>query len=363
MPILTNFMQPINPDTRHEDEIEAFGIRLSNFITADNVLRKEGIRIDSDKMGPAVSRIFRDAWDEIGYIPSKVNELDLTEYSGYGYLSSVHGPTLASYSLYPPVQLQQIKNVAEKMGFMIMPVSYADPNKMFAPYGDLDRDYYRKLNRSYDFFKHTVGFINHFFRLEEGNPRNAYQIYVLAPLTYYDPWLEVSSDNDPLPKFFSSQLSTIETMLGLIVPTQRNLYAMSKTNNENIRLLNETMQKNFTEIEKTIARFSERLTWVERANQILNQKIASLEGALTKTQLRLFELERTVACMLDPVIFAVPPKTDVSSSSSDNVEARVGLCFGPETSVDVFVTNGLVQFNSKVFKEVELPFSLRALSV
>lgn len=363
MPILTQFMEPMEPSTEHAKEIEAFGTRLTNFVTADKTLRGEGIRLDGKEMELAVSKIFRDAWNKIGYIPASVGEHDLTKYGGYGYLQSVHGPTLASYSLYPSVRVRQIKDVAEKMGFVIVPISYMDPKKMFAPYEDLDYGYYRKLTKSYDFFYHTIGFINHFFKLEEGKPINSYQIYVLAPLAFYDPWLEVSSDKDTLPKFFSSQLLTIETMLGLIIPTQRNLYVMSKTNSENIRWLNETMHNNFSEVERAIAKVSERLAWVEHVNQILNQRVNGLEGTLAKTQLKLFELERTVACMLDPVIFAVPPKTDISSPSSDDVEARVGLCFGPETSVDVFVTNGLVEFNNKAFNKVEFPYALEALSV
>ncbi len=363
MPILTQFMEPMKPDTGHEIKIKAFGDRLTSFVAADKTLRNEGIRPDREVMGSAVLRIFKEAWNDIGYIPARVGDLDLTQFSGYGYLSSAYGTTLASYSLYPSVRLHQIKDVAEKMGFVIVPLSYTNSKKMFEPYEDLNSNYYCKLCRSYDSFYHTIDFINHIFNLEESDAINRYQIYVIAPLAFYNPWLEVSSEEDTLPKFFSSQLSTIETLLGLIIPTQKNLYTMSKTNSENIRLLDDTMQENFSVINKTIASVSERLAWVEHVNQVLSERVNSLEGELTRTQLKTFELERKVACMLDPIIFAVPPKTDISSSSSDNIEARVGLCFGPEMPVDVFVTNGLVKYNNKAFKDIQLPLPLQTLSV
>ena len=363
MPILTQFMEPMKPDTRHETKIKAFGDRLTSFVAADKTLRNEGIRPDREVMGPAVLRIFKEAWNDIGYIPARVGDLDLTQFSGYGYLSSMYGATLASYSLYPSVQLRQIKDVAEKMGFVIVPLSYTNSKKMLEPYEDLNINYYYKLCRSYDSFCHTVNFINNIFDLEEGDAIDKYQIYVVAPLAFYNPWLEVSSEEDTLPKFFSSQLSTIETMLGLIIPTQKNLYAMSKTNSENIRLLDDTMRENFSVINKTIANVSERLAWIEHVNQVLSERVKSLEGELTRKQLKMFELETTVAHMLDPIIFAVPPKTDISSSSSDDIEARVGLCFGLEMPVDVFVTNGLVEYNNKAFRDVGFPLPLQTLGV
>ncbi len=365
MPILTQFMEPTKPNTEHEGEINAFCERLTNFEKAKDTLRKEGIALDRKKEDSAISKIFTDAWNDIGYIPAKAGGIDLDLYCDeHSLYSDVCGPSLASYSVYPSVQLCQIKEIAEKMGFVIVPLSYTDPEKMFAPYKSLRHTYYDYLRYwCYDPFCETINFINRFLKLDKGKPIDSYQIYVLAPLPLYDLWLEISSGKETLPKFFPSQLSTVDTVLDLIMPTLRNLYAMSKINDENIRLLDGKMRKKFSMIEDTMARFSERLDWVERVNRAARESENNLKGSSRETPLRSLELEKTAALMLDPVIFAVPPKTDISSSSSDNVEVRIGLCFGPEMSVDVFVANGLTVLNREEFREIEFSFRLKALGM
>lgn len=365
MPILTQFMEPMKPNTEHKRKINAFHKRLTKFENAKDTLSKEGITLDREEENSAISKIFTDAWNDISYIPAKAGEIDLDLYCvEHKLCTDVVGPSLASYSVYPSVQLCQIKEIAEKMGFVIVPLSYTDPEKMFAPYKSLRCDYYDFLrNWCYDPFCETINFINRFLKLDKGKPIDSYQIYVLAPLPLYDPWLEISSGKETLPKFFPSQLSTVSTTLDLTMPVLRNLFAMSKINDENIRRLGEDTRKNFSEIEDIMAKFSERLDWVERVNQAARESGNNLRGSSRETLLRSLELEKTAALMLDPVIFAVPPKTDISSSSSDNVEVRIGLCFGPEMSVDVFVANGLTVFNSKEFNEIQFPFPLKTLSV
>ena len=241
MPILTQFMEPTKPNTEHERKINAFHKRLTKFKNAKDTLSKEGITLDREEENSAISRIFTDAWNDIGYIPAKAGRIDLDLYCDeHNLCSDLFGQSLASYSVYPSVQLCQIKEIAEKMGFVIVPLSYTDPEKMFAPYKSLRHSYYDVLRECcYDPFCDTINFINRFLKLDKGKPIDSYQIYVLAPLPLYDLWLEISSGKETLPKFFPSQLSTVGTTLDLIMPVLRNLFAMSKINDENIRQLGE----------------------------------------------------------------------------------------------------------------------------
>ncbi len=257
---------------------------------------------------------------------------------------------------YPIVGVEQLKRLADILSFVIIPINYVDIDKIFNMYigvdsRDIKYSYYYEAAYSYTIRRAFGEFCDTIKEGVETNCINPQTIYILAPLSFYDAWLEVSSEQVS-PKYFSSKLLSLSTTLGLLIPTQRNLYKIASSNSENIREMKQTMDANFQMLKQSIEDCHRRINWVERMVSNLQSQVASLQVRLHEAELKTAELESMIYCLLDPIIFAVDSDVDISRSSSSSARARIGLCFGPEMPLDFFVEQGLTTIFDKRFDTV-----------
>lgn len=132
-------------------------------------------------------------------------------------------------------------------------------------------------------------------------------------------------------------------ILGMLMPTQKNLFQMSKTNAENIESLNQAMKSNFAEVRKTLDNVQGQISWLVDAVDTMKGEITRAAGVANAALNKATEVEYKLACLLDPLIFAVPRGTDLYD---DDVNARLLMCFGADMPLDFFLRRGLVQVNS-----------------
>lgn len=241
---------------------------------------------------------------------------------------------LVKFSALPQTQLKYIRNAAEKLSFAIVPYEYINRDGIVAKYAEEGQWRYSEMVQ--DGFKDVEELctaVNVFEQIE---------LYILCPVGFYDPWQEVQ-DAQARQKIFGGELSSIAMILGMLMPTQKNLFQMSKTNADNIEKLNRTMEANFTQVRETLDDIQGRISWLSEVAELARRAAdnASREShiALEKAQ----EVEYRLWCMLDPLIFAVPQGTDLKN---DNVDARLLMCFGADMPLDFFLRRGLVQVNS-----------------
>ena len=262
-------------------------------------------------------------------------------------------------SRYPITNLFQLKRIADALSFVILPIEYVDIDKIFNMYYMADKDdpvgtrslhshtlpYYSRIREAYYLFRKSI---NSCVKENIIKPQN---IYILAPLSFYDAWLEVKIEK-VIPKYFSNKLFSLSTTLGIILPTQRNLYKITKSNSQNIREMKETMDANFEMLKQSIEDCHSRIDWVEKTVNRIQDVVASQQVQLREMKLKQEKLETMLYCLLDPIIFALDADIDISKRDSNNAKARIGLCFGPEMPIDFFVENGLTTIFDKRFDQV-----------
>ena len=262
---------------------------------------------------------------------------------------------LNKISNYPFVEIQQLKEIAEALSFVILPIQYVDIYEIFNMYKKADvndyEDWYdsnmysKNIKKAYDDFETNITNCVDYDLIA---PQN---FYILAPLSFYDAWNEVRSE-EVYPKYFSSKLINISTTLGIMIPTQRNLYKIVDMNSQNIQEMKKAMDENFRMLKQSIEECHNHIYWVEKMMHRLNLKLENTELELQKLDLKQAKLEKMLYCLLDPIIFSIDADVDISTIEANNKLARVGLCFGPEMPVDFFVENGLQTIFDKRFKNV-----------
>ena len=259
---------------------------------------------------------------------------------------------------YPITNVFQLKKIADALSFVILPIEYVDIDKIFEMYymqdafdkngygiNVPDNLYYNRIRNAYYGFKRII---ESAVKEEIIKPQN---FYILAPISFYDFWLEVSSKKI-IPKYFSSKLFSLSTTIGIMLPAQRNLFKMIKNNTHNISEMKETMEANFDMLKQSIEDCHSRIEWVERAVNRIEEKLASQKIQLREIQLKQQKIETMLYCLLDPIIFALDADIDISKRDANDAKARIGLCFGPEMPIDFFVENGLTTIRDKRFDKV-----------
>ena len=276
---------------------------------------------------------------------------------------------------YPITNLFQLKRIADALSFVILPIEYVDIDKIFECYRMADEDgrevhwyisertYEQRIRKAYKFFRDSINSCvkEHFIKSQN--------IYILAPLSFYDAWLEVKNER-VIPKYFSNQLFSLSTTLGIILPTQRNLYKMAKSNSQNIHEMKEVMDSNFMMLNQSIEECHRRIGWVEKTVSQIQTVVAEQQAQLRELRVQLQEMklrqdqiETKLYCLLDPIIFCLDADVDISKKDSDNAKARIGLCFGPEMPIDLFVENGLTTVSDKRFDEVTHIFHAKNIKI
>lgn len=346
MPVLADFLsvQKVEKKEQQKD----YSARLRKFRKAVDLMSETfdcSISAKSD-LGRQIiekeSEVFQDYWDDVGFIPKVFEYSCLNTKTKYSYLSD--------FSQYPVVQVSDLKQMADTLSFVILPIDYINMEKIFEMYEDENYSYADKIREAYEEFKEVVSKCADFTGKQ--------QLYMLAPISFYDPWEEVSCSK-LLPKYFSKKLVHLSTTLGMIIPTQRNIYRMVNTTDKNLRTLQQNMKDNFEAVERSINECHSRIDWVEDMTKSLERRVAEDESRSRRMELQLYnmhlevtKLEHMLYCLLDPIIFAVDDDVDISSPDSNEEKAHVGLCFGPDMPVDFFLDKGMVTINDKRLKSI-----------
>lgn len=367
MPVLTNFLSVQELSEQEVALSEKYASQLREYRKAvECVATTFNLNIECDtgfgfqvyeKEKEALKKVF----ETKGFLPEEFADKSWFGRGLYSRSGNILGINsfLAELSWYPTVSVAQLKMLANALSFVIIPVNYINMNTVFKMYYEMDSQqshwaqnywtrntYASKIQMAYSEFQQKTNRC-----IAEGliQPQT---FYMLCPISYYDAWLEVSSE-EVLYKYFSTPLYTIATTLGLIIPTQRNLYRMASTNTENIRELKETMDENFRRLKESIEECHRRISWVE---EMVYRLEANMQSQLKQMELKIAHLENLVYCLLDPIIFSLDSNIDISKASSNNARARIGLCFGPEMPVDFFVEKGLTSIFDKRLDKVTYIF-------
>lgn len=353
MPVLTNFLSVRELTQKERQEGEVYEGRLKEQWEASKRIKEAfgvGIDLETDfgeKLYRKVKETSVGLFESTGYIPEQFQGPSFFERGRK--LPCIH--RLNELSIYPTVNLSQLKKMADALSFVILPIDYVDIAKVFEMYkgiGHNDGSYYTYAEGIYEAYDEFQNVIERCVDSELINPQT---IYILAPLSFYDCWLEVSNEK-VLSKYFPRDLFTVSTTLGLLIPAQRNLFKMAQTNSRNIQEMKQTMDANFKMLKRSVEDCYTRISWVENMMCSLNAKVDSLKTELQEAKIKVAELETKLYCMLDPVIFTVDSSVDISKPDSNKAKARIGICFGPEMPMDFFVERGLAYISDKIFDPI-----------
>lgn len=355
MPVLTNFLPAVTLDEVEVAKQEDYIVQLIAFRDAVDVMQKTfHVRITKDselgeKLLKKEEAVYLKFWKDVGFIPANFDKSCLNSRMPYNSLTNL--------SKYPVTKISNLRNIANSLGFVILPIEYVNMERIISTYRQQNSKYARIIKNAYKEFMQTLDDCKDYTKKQ--------QIYILAPVSFYDPWEEISAEC-VLPKYFSPKLKVLSTTLGMILPAQRNLYKMIKNSETNIESLNETMQENFQEVANSIHECHERLDWVEELTRKLSRRVDGLESSVTLLEsqnailaknlravnLKVTELEHMLYCLLDPIVFSVNAGIDISNIACDAKEARIGLCFGTDMPIDFFIERGMTIINDKRFEPV-----------
>lgn len=276
--------------------------------------------------------IIIEAWQRYQFLPAEMADSVLGKVQK-GKVSFCQRRTepLVRFSALPRTNLKHIRNAAEKLSFAIIPYEYINQDGIVAKYANAGQKQYAKEIRA--------GFKDVGELCEAVGKFEKIELYILCPIAFYDLWQEVQDDQERQ-KLFGGELASVAMVLGMMMPAQKNLFQMSKTNADNIEKMNETMKSNFVQIEKTLDSVWSKVSWLSEAidsvRRTANRAVATADAALNKAK----EVERQLICLLDPLIFAVPKGTNLYD---DDVDVRLLMCFGADMPLDFFLKRGLVR--------------------
>jgi len=229
----------------------------------------------------------------------------------------------------PKVKISEYRTLANIFNMVIIPIEYTEIYKLF----DLEINSL-ELKSNFNYFK----------KLINSDTTTNYQLYILCPINYYNVWEQIKSNiikEIYYPEYFDNIFQTLD----LLIPTQKNLYLATKTNNENIKLMAQTFNVNIETLNNKINNISDKLNKLE--NDFLKEKqknrliqmnlqdnINGLENIIIKQQKEIEYLY----CRLDPILFAIPENTNINS---DNVNSIVGLYWGKDIDEIIFELKGV----------------------
>ncbi|WP_297419766.1 hypothetical protein [Clostridium sp.] len=256
-------------------------------------------------------------WKELRKLPSKLTNI----YNCDGQQADI----FTALNLLPKVKISEFKKLADKFNMIIIPIEYTEIDKLF----DIQENS-NELKRGFNYFKELL----------RQDTTTQYQCYLLCPIDYYNVWEQIKSDvvkNIYYSNFFETIFSTLE----LLIPSQKNLYLATKSNNENLKNIAETFDVNIKTLNNKITSISEKVNKLEmdfikekeRNTQIqLEQK--RHENELKDTILKQKQEIDFMYRNIDPILFAVP--NDVEINTQDESTSIVGLCWGKDIDDMIF---------------------------
>ncbi|MDD2495290.1 MAG: hypothetical protein PHE29_08865 [Tissierellia bacterium] len=192
-----------------------------------------------------------DYWRKNKEIPEEfkgVKNLDGIQYDQYSTLSTL-----------PKVKLSQLRFLADKFNLVIIPIEYTEIDKIFDT--QLNKD---ELKKAYNCYKNTLSM----------DKTCEYDKYILCPINYYNIWEQIKSDEIKsiyYPEYFENIFTTIE----LMIPTQKNLYLATKTNEENLKQISQSFKQNFDALNNKVKLLSEKIDKIEQ--NTIKEKILQLQ--------------------------------------------------------------------------------------
>lgn len=360
---LTNFMEPrLIEAAEMELRLSAEFQEWERLREVCNSFLRQGIFVGKDykvlsqpekEIVQREERIIEDLWRKHKFLPAEMMNSALgTMRGGKVFPYQRKMSPLVAFAGLPKTGLSNIRNAAERLSFAIVPYEYINQEGIVAKYAkEGQREYSLEVKEGFDGVNELSAAIGKWEKIE---------IYVLCPIGFYEPWQEVK-DLRTRQKLFGGELSMVATILGMVMPSQRNLYQMSKANEKNIESVNNTMHANFADMQRTLDNLQDQISWLKDEMFLARRDAAAVATVAKDAQRTASENREAILrshtrvanelmCLLDPLVFAVPRGTDLLN---DDVDARLMMCFGVDMPLDFFLRRGLVQVeNCECYKPI-----------
>lgn len=202
---------------------------------------------------------------------------------------------LSIASVSPRSSLDEIRQIADMLGFIVM------------PFGCMDERAWEGESRE------VQNAIENFYKGMRA-PRN---VYALSPVEFYDFYEHVSLDEN-LPFYAPPQLQQTFASIEVMLPFCRTMYRRIERNKEDMDLLAEEIngvKKRLARVEYSVSRL-EQIYERERREQAARRARAAAE-----------ERARRLAMWREPLMFAVNKEHDVATGSGQVI---LGPCWGPD---------------------------------
>lgn len=200
----------------------------------------------------------------------------------------------------PTVDMGELRRVVDVLGMVIMPWAYLKP----ASYEGEGRG-----------LKNAI-------RVFEIDAKPAFNVYVAAPVQYYDAALHVAAEED-LPIFAANNIAPTFLAMGMALPMFRSIAADIKALKGVAREHSQRLRVAEQQIRELNSRVDQLQAQAER--QQAEQIRQNLRQAKMETELRAAR-ERTSFMAYDPMMVAIPKGRSVM----DDGHAIVGPCWGPD---------------------------------
>ena len=255
-------------------------------------------------------------------------------------------------SVYPMTSVKSIKSLAVKLNMIIVHIEFmdlVDIVKVIEKSSTEGDNYYYysrnhfSQNEHYKAITRAKGYLN---ELKESRNIKS-QMYILCPMSYYSFWNEICSSLS-ISKYYPIALESVFMTIDLMLPAQKNLYAMSKANEKNYKNLSNELQTNIEMISKTLKGMESRISTIEGQMTVMRQRQATQEIEIARLKEVEAQMQQMLYCLLDPLVFYVHNDAiDFRDEGQLNRKAHLVSCFGPEFPVEFLESNGIVVYNMK----------------
>lgn len=337
----------------HIEKIKDIGQAITQVRTVfgNNILTKSFL----DEAYKAEQQCIKVMWHDNEYIPSSCRK-SVVPISSYGSLSfSRSNYVEGQLSIYPLTDISNIISLADKLDMVIVPLEYVNLKAIL----EAHNIYVGNRGWGYSSKDDFYGGIEDCRKALKAIDYQKSQMYILCPLSYYNVWEEIKSDK-PIPKYNPISLESIFTTIDLMIPAQRNLYKMSKTNEENTKSLVKNLQENIEMVNNRLKSLENRMSKVESQIKEIIEEQSRQAAERAKQDAKIAEQARTIAlqqaqiasltyAQIDPLIFFVNGEpVDFLKTEERKRKAHVVACFGPEFPLEFFVKNGVKVYHDIV---------------
>lgn len=216
----------------------------------------------------------------------------------------------------PKIALSAVRNLADKLGFVVMPFSYLNDDCIFK-----------------DQKKETIEAIFGFVKALE----QLYDIYVLSPLVFYDIEKHVRAKED-FRIYAGLSCSQAFMAINMAMPL-------------------------FREIVGQISRFKDMVSSIDERLKEMTQRLNNLQRQVEKQQYEIYmqqqqiqKMQSEISFAHDPMMLAIPKKIDISVSECS---ALVGPSWGPDFDDIVATSMGITKIAGQKEKLTALMQSWR----